>query len=117
MAAIQRNVVLYNDSAAGTGRWYRLDSKYEESGTRSIQIDMNAADTIIIEGTTIERLGGLNPDGSAFDPETDILPIDIVQLNSYNGNAEEADVLNSNWTWVRARKVGATGVAKVQGLL
>lgn len=116
MAGIKRHVVLYQDSAAGTGRWYRLDSKYEEAGTRGISIDNPGLDTISIEGTTKNVIGGVNPDGSAFDPETDILPADIVTLNTYAA-AETGDVINSSWSWIRVVKVGTNGTATVEAML
>ena len=107
---IRRNKVLYNDRAAGNGTWYMLDYRYEQDQTRSIQINMNASDTIEIQGTTLEA-----NDATALDAIIDTA--DITTLQTYTGNTDENDVLSGPWTFIRAVKTGTNGVAKVQGQL
>ena len=106
---IRRHKVLLNTSAAGAGDWIRLDSRYEVDALRAFQINMNAADTVEIEGTTLDE-----QDATALAAVL-VDPADITTLKSYTGNTSENDVIVGNWTFIRANKTGTTGVAKVQG--
>ena len=105
---IRRNKVLYNDSAADTGDWIRLDSRYEIDPTRALTIHMNAADTITLEGTVVDA-----KDAAAL--EAKIVDQDIVVLEEYTGEAEVNQILSGNYTFIRASKTGTAGNAKVQG--
>lgn len=105
---IRRHKVLYNDSAAGNGTWIRLDSRYEHEPTRAVQGVVTSGDTISIEGTTLEAI-------DRVDLDSIITADDIQELGSFTENF--TDVLNGNWTYVRAVKTGTTGIAKIQGYI
>jgi hypothetical protein len=104
---IRRNKVLYNAQAAGTGSWFRLDSRHEESATRAIQGVVVTGDTITLQGTTYDVKG------STANVTSNITADDIVTLQTYT--ASFADVINGPWTYIRVVKTGSTGIAKVQG--
>lgn len=106
--SIRRNKVLLDSTSATTGDWIRLDSRYEDSPERSIQISMNSNDTITIQGTTVDIRG-------QEDPTDNIKSEDIVDLSSFS--AKTSTVLNGNWTYIRAVKTGTSGPAKVQGFV
>jgi hypothetical protein len=106
--SIKRHVVLYNDSAAGSGNWIPLYTKYAGGDqNRTIQVNMNASDTVDIEGTTIEAK-------DATDLGT-VAAEDITVIKSYTGNTDENDALLGSFTFVRVTKTGTNGTAKVQG--
>lgn len=106
---IRRNKVLYNASAAGNGSWIALDTRYEKQPTRAIQGTVTAGDTITIQGITKETKG---IDKSFL---TTLAAEDITTLDSYT--ADFSDILNGNWTYIRAVKTGTTGTSKVQGFV
>ncbi|GAG78539.1 unnamed protein product [marine sediment metagenome] len=106
---IRRHKVLLDTITAGAGDWVRLDSRYEVDSLRAFQIDMNASDTIEIEGTTLDEQDATALAAVIVDPE------DITTLKSYTGNTSENDVIVGNWTFIRANKTGTNGIAKVQG--
>ena len=113
--SIRRHIVLYDDSAAGNGEWFRLDSRYEETPERAIQITVSGGDSVTIQATTKDTRGP-NPDtGLAFNPDTDLDPDDITALIVYN--ADENDILTGNWTYIRVVKAGTAANAKVQGYI
>lgn len=106
MASIKRNVVLLDQSAAGAGDWIRLDTRYDSDTERAMNINLTTGDTIAIEGVTLDA-----KDATALAAivESD----DIATLGSFTENTSE--ILNGNWTYIRAVKTGTTGNAKVQG--
>ncbi len=104
---IRRHRVLYNALAAGDGVWHRLDSRYEEDGVRSIQVDLSSGDTVIIQGTTVD------PRGAIYDVTSTLTPSDITNITTFTASGN--GVIAGNWSYIRAVKTGTTGVAKVQG--
>lgn len=104
---IRSNKVLWNATAAGTGSWFNLDSRFEDFAQRAIHGTVTSGDTIAIQGITkdirITDTGSLATLDSA----------DIATIGSYT--ADFADILNGNWTWIRVVKTGSTGPSKVQG--
>lgn len=107
--SVKRHVVLYDDSAAGSGTWFALDTKYESDSSRTVQINMNASDTIALQGTTIEAK-------DAADLGT-VAAEDITTIQSYTGNTDENDALIGSFTFIRVTKTGTAGNAKVQGVI
>lgn len=110
MTSIKRHKVLYDSSAAGTGEWFRLDSRYEESPSRAIQVFVASGDTLTIQGTT-KDVRGSTPTEVLASLEAD----DIVDIKAYT--ASEADNLEGPWTYIRVTKTGTTGTGKVQGFI
>lgn len=109
MSSVKRFKVLFDAATASTGSWFALDSRYDESPTRAIQIDLTVGDTVVIEGTTKDVKG---TDKSFL---TTLSANEISILGSYT--ASDADVLEGPWTYIRVRKTGTTGPAKVQGFI
>ena len=107
---IRRNKVLYNSSSAGTGEWFRLDSRYEIDPHRSIIIDMNPSDSIQIEATTVDAK-------DKNDLASKIVSSDIVVLDTFTGSSEVNKILLGNYTYIRIVKTGTAGIAKVQGYI
>jgi hypothetical protein len=108
---IRRHQVLIDQSAAGTGPWFRLDARYEVDPERAIQVSVGGGDSITLEAVTV--------DGSRTDPEwdpnTDIVAGDITTLITYT--ADDNDILTGNWTYIRAIKTGAAGNGKLEGFI
>lgn len=107
---IRRHKELYNASAAGSGSWIHLDSRYENQPLRPFQISMNASDTIAIQGTTLRAK-------DAVELDTLITSSDITTLETYTGSTDVNDVIVGSWTFIRAVKTGTNGTAKVQGFI
>lgn len=108
---IKRHKVLYDSSAAGTGDWFRLDNRYDESPERILQVYMTAGDTITLQGAT-KDLKGVDSSTVTASLETEDIT-DIVEYISSNAG----DVLTGPWTYIRIVKTGTTGAAKVQGFI
>lgn len=104
---IRNNKVLYNSSAAGSGDWFFLDSRYESDAQRAVMGTVVTGDTVNIEGITLPIRCTESDSLASIDAE------DITELGSYTENF--SDILNGNWTWIRVTKEGTTGTAKVQG--
>ena len=111
MASIKRHKVLYDSAAAGSGEWFRLDSRYDEALERALQIKMNASDTVAIEATTIDAIDAARLAAVIDEDE------DVVTLESYTGATDVDGVLSGNWTYIRVTKTGTAGHAKVQGYI
>lgn len=109
MASIRRHKILLDSTAEATGDWIPLDVRYDESISRAIQVVLVSGDTVIIEGITKDVKG---TDKSFLD---ELTAEDIIALKTYA--VTTADVLEGTWTYIRARKTGTTGNAKVQGFV
>lgn len=103
---IRRYKVLMDQTAAGTGDWYRLDSRYEEDPSRPLQINVTTGDTVTIQATTKDIRG-------AEDPTTTLTSEEIIDLDDFT--ATTSTLLNGNWTYIRIKKTGTTGNARVSG--
>lgn len=99
---------LYFSSGASNGDWIMLNPRDKEN-VRTIQVDMNAADTITIQATT-----------KAAKDKNELADIianrDIVVLKTYTGDTSFVDTINGPFTFIRAVKTGTAGVATVQGI-
>jgi hypothetical protein len=100
----KKHVVLYNDSAAGSGNWYPLNSD-----NCSIQVNMNASDTVLLQGTTRNAK-------DATDLGT-VAAEDITTIETFTGSTDANGVIVGSFTFIRVTKTGTAGVAKVQGNL
>lgn len=112
MTAIKRYKVLYNDSAAETSEWFRLDVRYDHDTVRTLNIELTAGDTITIEGTTFDVRG---TDKQRRDGLAALTAEDIGTLNTYT--TSDTDNLTGPWTHIRVVKTGTTGNAKVSGFI
>jgi len=110
MTTIRKSEVLYSGVAAGTGAWFRLDSRYDTEQLRVLQITLATGDTITIEGTTKDVRGSTEDAVKASITNDDIVTIGT--FTSSGGNT-----LYGPYTYIRAKKTGTTGYAKVQGML
>lgn len=98
--------VLYDASAAGNGTWYRLNRHC--SADRGITISLaDTADSIEIQ-TTSKRLNWDDYDLAAI-----IEADDIGSAGTFTGESSFSEVLQGNFTAVRAVKTGTAGNAKV----
>lgn len=98
--------VLYDASAASNGTWYKLSRHNSED--RSVIISLaNTADSIEIQTTTKH----LNWDD--YDLATVIEADDIGSAGTFTGESSFSEVLQGNFTAVRAVKTGTAGNAKV----
>jgi len=110
MTAIKRYEVLYNTSAQGTGAWFRLDTRYEETCERALQVFVTTGDTVTIEGTTKDVRGSTEQLVTAS-----IAADEISTLKSFTANG--AENLTGPWTYIRVTKTGVNGPAKVLGFI
>lgn len=110
MSQIKRHKVLYNDSAAGTGDWIRLDNRYGEHNERVLQAELTAPDTLVIEVITADELGSMSD--SYLD---DLTAQDITILTTFTADGNY--FMQGPWTWIRARKTGTAANGKVQGFI
>lgn len=108
MTTIRKSYSMLNTAAADTGEWIHLDYRFEPDQTRTVMGDLTTGDTVVIEATQIKA-----KDKNAL--AAIIVAADITILESYT--ADFNDVLNGPWTFVRARKEGTAGNAKVNGIL
>lgn len=111
MASIKRHVVLLNQQAAGNGSWIELDSRYDESPLRLLQVYVTAGDTVKIQGTTVD-IKGSHKDVVTATFATE----DITDIKTFTASGS-GDLLEGPWTYIRAVKTGTTGIAKVQGFV
>lgn len=109
MTAIKRHKVLFDAATATTGDWIPLDVRYENNSARTIQIILTVGDTVIIEGITKETKGIDKSFLTTLDAD------DISVIGSYTADGELN--LDNPYTYIRARKTGTTGNAKVQGFI
>lgn len=106
--SIKRFKVLYDDTAAGTGDWIRLDNRYDDgSEIRSLIVKLTAGDTATLQATAKDVRGG---DGSFVD---DLLAKEIATLTIYTGDTN--DLLEGPWTHIRVIKTGTAGNCYVAG--
>jgi hypothetical protein len=103
-----RTLLETTTTAAATGDWFRLDSRYEEDPTRPIMGKVTAGDTVTIQVTAVDVRG-------EADPLDTITADDISTTATYTADFD--DVLRGNWTHVRAVKTGTTGTTKIQGFI
>jgi hypothetical protein len=101
--------VLYDDSAAGNGEWFQLDTRYEDTSERVIQVELTTTDTIKIEATAKDVKGG---DKSFLD---DLEANEIVTLTTIS--ADGSYTIVGPWAFIRAVKTGTTANAKVTGVI
>lgn len=92
-----RQATLYDASAAGTGTAYPLDYRFPTTPTRAVQITMNAADTIALQGTI---------DGTHW-----------FQIASHTGGTSFVDTLSIPYFAIRVVKTGTAGTALVVGII
>jgi len=107
--SIRRRKVLLDQTAAGNGPWIRLDSRYEDSPERAIQISLTAGDSVRIEGTTLDIRGEGDP--------TDTIAAEDIAILDGSFSSSTSTILNGNWTYIRVVKTGSSGNAKVQGFV
>lgn len=108
--SIRRNKLVYDAIAAGTGSWIPLDVRYEEDSTaRPLRIVLTAGDTLTLQGILKDEKG---IDKSFFDT---LLAEDISTLKIYT--TSETDVLDGNWTYIRAIKTGTAGKGILEGFI
>ena len=107
--SIKRYVVLYNDSAANTGSWIQLDTRYEDYSQRTLQFTVVSTDNLILEGTTVDYKT-IDKSYLSTLPASDISTITtITSTGTYT--------LTGPWAYVRVRKTGTAGVGKAEGLI
>ncbi len=113
--SIRRYKSLYNATSAGTGSWIRLDARYEvDSLGRPLNISLTSGDTITLQALVKDwrpATGGVTE--AAFLAA--IVDADIATLKEYTES--ENDVLEGNWTYIRAIKGGTVGNATVEGFI
>lgn len=105
-----RKPYLLIDDAAGdeTGRWIPLDYRFSPEEDRSIHGTVTAGDNVIIEATTVRAK-------DRFALANIIEAADITVLQTYTEDFN--DIINGQWTFVRARKTGSNGTSRVRGIL
>jgi len=111
MTAITRHKVLFDQSAAGSGNWFRLDTRYDQEQARTLQVDLTSGDTVVLEGTT-KDVRGSTPALVTASIEAD----DITAIGTFTTDGT-GDLLAGPWTYIRVTKTGTTGNAKVQGFI
>ena len=110
MTSIKRHkVILESTGAVATGEWFELDVRYEEAGTRILQVQVTTGDTITIQGITQDVKG---IDKSFLD---DLVTADITSISAITTTDDY--LLEGPWRYIRAVKTGTTGPAKVQGFI
>ena len=102
----KRHIILFNASTATTGDWYKIADPETPS---AIQVNMNASDTVTLQGTTLEAA-----DVTALGT---VAAADITDLKEYTGGTDFNDTLLAPFTFIRVTKTGTTGTAKVQGAI
>lgn len=109
MTSAKRYAVLYNSATAGTGQWFRLDSRYEKISVRPIHFSITSGDTFILQALVIDSKG--------IDETylTSITTDDICTLGTFTATGDE--LIEGNYTWVRVVKTGTNGVGKVSGFI
>lgn len=108
--SIRRNKFLYNAIAAGTGDWIPLDVRYEgHPEGRPLRIVLSAGDTLTLEGIVRDVKGA---DKSFL---TSLVTTDISIIKVYTET--EDDLLDGNWTYIRAVKTGTTGLGIMEGFV
>lgn len=106
---IRRYKTLYDATAAGTGSWIRLDSRYETHPTRTIRVSLVAGDTMELQGVVWDTK---SIDKSFLDT------IDTKYISSIKTYTQsEQDVLEGPWTYVRAVKSGTNGEGLIEGFI
>ena len=92
-----RAEALYNASAAGTGVAFPCDYRFSGAQDRNVMVNMNAADTVIVEGT---------PDN-----------VNWFTIATLTGAASQYTTVKGPFLAIRARKTGAAGNALVMGII
>jgi hypothetical protein len=111
MTSIKRHKVLLDTAAETTGEWFRLDNRYEKSSERIVHVDLTVGDTVILEGI-VKDVRGSTPTEVLTTVEAD----DIAVIETFTADSTQ-HVLTGPWSYIRVRKTGTTGNAKVQGFI
>ncbi len=109
MTSAKRYVKLYNASAAGTGAWFRLDSRYEKISVRPIHFSITAGDSFVLQATVVDFKG---IDETYLN---NLQASDIATLGTFVATSDE--LLEGNYTWVRVVKSGTAGIGVVEGFI
>lgn len=110
MGSVRRYVDIYSAIAAGTGDWVPLDTRYEKTPEgRALRVQLTAGDTITLQAITKDVKG---IDKSFL---TSLLAQDISTLKTYTQS--ETDLLDGNWTYIRAVKTGTAGIGIISGVV
>ena len=109
MVSIKRHKVLFDASTASTGDWVACDVRYDQDCRRVLQIILTVGDTVTIEGITQDERG--------IDKTflTELTTSDISTIGSFTADGELE--ITVPYTYIRAKKTGTTGAAKVQGFV
>jgi hypothetical protein len=112
---ITKYKLIYNAAPAITTDWYQLDTRRNDDsyeGALSVG-PLSAGDVVIVEGTFVDQVG---IDKSFL---ASLTPSDIVTIGTVTGATSTPTVVNITvpYTFIRIRKTGAVGVAKVQGVI
>ena len=109
MHIAKRYKKLYNDTAAGTGGWVRLDGRYAPIINSEVQATVASGDTLALQATSVDVKG--------IDETylTNLLASDITTLNTFSSSGNY--VINGNYTWVRVVKTGTAGLGVVEGFI
>lgn len=108
--SIRRHKRLYDALAAGTGDWIQLDTRYDESPAgRPLRVVLTAGDTLTLQGILKDEKG---IDKSFLNS---LLAEDISTLKIYT--TSQVDVLDGNWTYIRAIKTGTAGKGILEGVI
>src|ERR1019366_1764613 len=111
MQSIKRYKQLYNDSAAGTGSWVRLDNRYESISVRPLHFSITAGDTFVLQAIVKDVRG----DGDGLTYLSTLLPSEIATIGTFAVTADE--LLEGNYSWIRVIKSGTNGVGVVEGFI
>ena len=109
MTSAKRYVKLYNDTAAATSGWFRLDSRYEKISVRPIHFSITAGDTIVLQATVVDSKG---IDETYLN---NLAASDIATIGTFVATGDE--LLEGNYTWIRVVKTGTNGLAVVEGFI
>tara|TARA_R110000851_G_scaffold10031_1_gene36693 strand:+ start:9045 stop:9368 length:324 start_codon:yes stop_codon:yes gene_type:complete len=105
---LRKVYTMFDAATASEGDWIKLDYRFEEANERTLAIKLTVGDTITLEGTHVIAKDTPTLDGI-------ITAGDIHNLKEYV--EDFSDILNGQWTFVRIKKTGATGAAKVTAVL
>lgn len=107
--AIKRHKILLDQTAAGSSDWFQLDTRYEDDTTRIIQVELTAADTVILQGITKDVKGADKSYLDSLDAD-DIAVITTISADGFYN-------ITGAWSHIRVTKTGTAGNAKVQGMI
>ena len=109
MTGLRTYTEILNQSAAGNGAWFKLDSRYEKVSNRSIQGNVTTGDTITIQATAKDVKG--------IDKTwlSSLAASEITTLKAYT--ADFNDIINGPWAYIRVVKTGTAGTSRVLGMI